>query len=67
MDILRDAPIMNLIGNEFQGIEGDEYVKAIVAKLGFDTRTARNIYYHIRGNDIKKASVLAIPSVLEKG
>ena len=54
MDILTDAPIMNIVGNEFEGLEGNEYIRAIATKLGYDVRTVRNIYYHIRGNDIRQ-------------
>ena len=54
MDILTDAPIMNIVGNEFEGLEGEEFIKQIIQTLGLEEKSVRDIYHHyIGGNEIK--------------
>ena len=68
MDLINDAPIVSLNGNEFVGVEGEDYVNRVITKLGMDKSSVQNLYYHyMGGNEIMKSSILAVPIVIEKG
>ena len=68
MDLINDAPIVSLNGNEFVGVEGEDYVNRVITKLGMDKSSIQNLYYHyMGGNEIMKSSFLAVPIVIEKG
>ena len=68
MDLINDAPIVSLNGDEFVGVEGEDYVNRVITKLGMDKSSVQNLYYHyMGGNEIMKSSILAVPIVIEKG
>ena len=68
MGLINDAPIVSLNGNEFVGVEGEDYVNRVITKLGMDKSSVQNLYYHyMGGNEIMKSSILAVPIVIEKG
>lgn len=68
MDLINDAPIVSLNGDEFVGVEGEDYVNRVISKLGMDKSSVQNLYYHyMGGNEIMKSSILAVPIVIEKG
>ena len=68
MDLINDAPIVSLNGNEFVGVEGEDYVNRVITKLGMDKSSVQNLYYHyMGGNEIMKSSILAVPIVIENG
>ena len=55
MDLINDAPIVSPNGNEFVGVEGEDYVNRVITKLGMDKSSVQNLYYHyMGGNEIMK-------------
>lgn len=68
MDLLRDSPIINIKGNEFVGLEGERYIDYASLITHIDKKAVQNLYYHyMGGNEVKKSSILAIPSVYKYG
>lgn len=68
MDLRNGAPVAVLNGDEFKDLEGEDYIVSAANATKIEPKAIQNLYYHqMGGNDIKKCSVLAIPSVMEKG
>ena len=44
MDLINDAPIVSLNGDEFVGVEGEDYVNRVITKLGMDKSSVQNLY-----------------------
>lgn len=68
LDLLRDSPIIEIKGDEFVGLEGNEYIEAAYLQTNINKKAIQDLYYHyMGGNEIKKSSILAIPSVYKCG
>lgn len=68
MDLLNDAAIISINGDEFVGLEGEEFVRTVSSQLNMDANAVQRLYYHyMGGNETLKSSILAVPHILNKG